>query len=66
MLVEKLLFNSVVSTKGAKFMTMDISNLYLMTLLKRPEYICLNLSEISEEVIVEYGLRKKITKDGSI
>ena len=32
-LVAKLLFNSVVSTQGAKFMTMDISNFYLMTLL---------------------------------
>ena len=39
MLVEKLLFNSVVSTKDAKFTTMDISNFYLMTPLKRPEYI---------------------------
>jgi hypothetical protein len=26
MLVEKMLFNSVISTKGAHFMTMDISN----------------------------------------
>ena len=39
MLVAKLLFNSVISTKGAKFMTMDISNFYLMTPLSRPEYI---------------------------
>ena len=37
MLVSKLLFNSVVSTKGAKFMTMDISNFYLMTPLNQPE-----------------------------
>ena len=31
MLVAKALFNSVISTAGAKFMTMDISNFYLMT-----------------------------------
>jgi hypothetical protein len=31
MLTAKLLFNSVISTPGAKFMTMDISNFYLMT-----------------------------------
>ena len=36
MLVAKLLFNSFMSKKGAKFMTMDISNFYLMTSLKRP------------------------------
>jgi hypothetical protein len=31
MLVTKMLFNSVISTRGARFMTMDISNFYLMT-----------------------------------
>ena len=31
MLVAKILMNSVVSTKGARFMTMDISNFYLNT-----------------------------------
>ncbi len=39
MLVLKMLFNSVISTKGACFMTMDISNFYLMTPLHRPEFI---------------------------
>ena len=39
MLAANLLFNSVVSTRDAKFMTMDISNFYIMTPLKRPEYI---------------------------
>ncbi len=31
MLVAKMLFNSVISTRGARFMTMDISIFYLMT-----------------------------------
>ena len=35
LLTIKLLFNSVISTPGAKFMTMDISNFYLKTPLKR-------------------------------
>jgi hypothetical protein len=39
MLAAKILFNSAVSTAGAKFMTMDVSNFYLMTPLKRLEYI---------------------------
>ena len=34
MLVAKLLFNIVVSTRNAKFMTMDTSHFYLMTPLK--------------------------------
>eukprot|EP00804_Cyclotella_cryptica_P002928 CCRYP_013287-RA/>CCRYP_013287-RA protein AED:0.38 eAED:0.38 QI:0/0/0/1/1/1/2/0/632 len=37
MLTAKLLFNSVISTRGAKFMTMDISDFYLMTPLPQPD-----------------------------
>ena len=66
MLVSKILFNSVVSTKGAKFMTMDIKNFYLMTPLNRPEYLKLKLSQIPDEIIEEYGLREKATPDGSV
>lgn len=36
MLVAKLLFNSVISAKGARFVIMDVSNFYLMTTLSRP------------------------------
>jgi hypothetical protein len=39
MLVVKMLFNSIISTKDAGFMTMDISNFYLMTPLHHPEFI---------------------------
>ena len=66
MLVAKMLFNSVVSTKGARFMTIDISNFYLMTPLKRPEYIRMRLSDIPDEIIKEYRLRDIATKDGSV
>ena len=66
MLVSKILFNSVISTKGAKFMTMDIKNFYLMTPLNRPEYLKLKLSQIPDEIIDEYKLRAKATPDGSV
>ena len=66
MLVAKTLFNSVVSTKGAKFMTLDISNFYLMTPLKRPEYMRMKLADIPQEIIDEYNLKDKATPDGSI
>jgi hypothetical protein len=66
MLVAKMLFNSVISTTGARFMTMDISNFYLNTPLPRPEFIRINLKDIPEEVIIEYNLRKKATANGSI
>ena len=66
MLVAKILFNSTISTPGAKFMTMDISNFYLNTPLTRPEYIRMKLSDIPDEIIRAYNLRAKATPDGSV
>ena len=39
LLTVKLLLNSVISTKGEKFMILDISSFYLMTPLERKEYV---------------------------
>ena len=66
MLVAKILFNSVISTPGARFMTMDISNFYLMTPLKRPEYIRVRLADLPDEIIDEYDLRNKANAKGFI
>jgi hypothetical protein len=59
MLVAKMLFNSVISTKDTRFMTMDISNFYPMTPLHRPEFIRVKLSNIPDEVIKEYKIRER-------
>lgn len=66
MLVAKILFNSVISTPNARFMTMDISNFYLNTPMKRPEYIHIKLIDIPEEIIGKYKLRQMATPDGSV
>ena len=66
MLVTKLLFNSVIPTIGEKIMTMGISNFYLMTPLKRPEFIRINIRDIPDEIINEYKLKEKMTANGSI
>jgi hypothetical protein len=66
MLVARMLFNSVISTKDARFMTMDISNFYLMIPLHRPKFIQLKLNNIPDEVIKEYKLKEKATKNGNI
>ena len=47
-------------------MTMDISNFYLMTPLKRPENIRMKINDIPEEIIIEYKLQDMVTNDGSI
>ena len=66
MLVAKLLFNSVISTHSARFMTMDIANFYLMTPLKHPEYGKIKLIDIPEEIIVKYKLHNLPNADGSV
>ena len=45
---------------------MDISNFYLMTPLKRPEYIRMKMADIPKEIIDEYKLQNKAAPDGSI
>ncbi len=65
-LVDKILFISVISMKGAPFMTMDISNFYLMKPLHCPEFIWIKLSNIPNEVVKEYKLKEKALIDSSI
>jgi len=62
----KLLWNSIISTEGAKFMTMDIKNFYLNTPMERYEYLKLRLSDMPEDVIKYYKLDEKATKDGYV
>jgi hypothetical protein len=64
LLLVKILLNSVISTKGARFATADISNFYVETPLKRPEFARVRLSDIPEEIIREYNLHEKATADG--
>ncbi len=66
MLVAKLLFNSVISTTGAQFMTIDISDFYLMTPLKCPEFIRISINNIPEEIIIEYKLREIADSKGMV
>ena len=60
----KLLFNSVISTPGARFMTFDISNMYLNTPLKDYQYMRFHIDTIPDEVIHEYSLRNLVDDDG--
>ena len=66
MLVAKHLFNSVVSTRNTKFITMNISNFYLMTPLKRPKYIPISIKDIPDVIINEYKLRDIADNNGSV
>jgi hypothetical protein len=62
----KLLFNSIVSTPGAKFMSLDISNFYLETPMKRYEYMRMKLQDIPDEIVEQYKLKEKVDKNGFV
>ena len=51
MTLVKLLINSVVSTPNAKFMTMDMKDFYLGTLMKGPEFVRVPVHMIPEEIM---------------
>ena len=52
----KLLWNSVLSTPGAKYFTLDISNFYLGTLMERPEFMRMSIKIILQKIIDKYNL----------
>jgi hypothetical protein len=52
----KLLFNSVISTPNALFMSMDIKDFYLNTILNRPEYMMIPFSLIPQAIFDQYDL----------
>jgi hypothetical protein len=59
----KNLINSIISTLGAKFLVIDITNFYLNTPLGRFEYMVINLSSLPQEMIDKYSLIE-LAQDG--
>jgi hypothetical protein len=66
MTLVKILLNSVISTKGAKCVMFDVKDFYLNTPMTRYEYTRLKLTDIPEEIIVEYKLHEILTSDGYV
>jgi len=66
MLTVKMLLNSIISTKGAKCMTIDIKNFYLNTPMERPEYMRLKVADILDNIIEQYNLKLLETKVGYV
>ena len=57
LMMAKLIFNSVLLTKNAKFMCADISNFYLNSPMDRYDYMKLPLDIMPEEIIQQCNLR---------
>lgn len=55
----KLLWNSVLSTPGAKFMTVDLDDFFLMTgPLEEPEYMWIKLKDIPAKSMAHFNVMK--------
>ena len=66
MTLVKTMLNSVISTRGAKCVMLDIKDFYLNTPMKRYEYMRIKITDIPEEIILEYALHDKVTSDGHV
>ena len=55
--MSKLLFNSVVYTKGVNLMCCNIKNFCLGNLMERYEYLRIPINLIPEEIIEDYRLQ---------
>ena len=61
----KLMWNSVISTKNARYMCVDAGNFYLTTPMERKEYMRISVDVIPQEFIGANNLQHKI-KDGHV
>ena len=59
----KLVINSVISQRGARYFIFDIKKFYLVTPLNQPRYVKILLSGIPQESIDKYDLENR-TRDG--
>jgi hypothetical protein len=46
MVTVKIHLNSIISTKGAHYCTINLKDFYLNTLMVRPEFMCMKLAEL--------------------
>ena len=61
----KIMWNSTISTKGARYAASDAKNFYLATPLDDPEYMRILAALVPDSFIKKYNLKDKI-KDGYI
>jgi len=66
MVTVKLHLNSVISTKGARYCTIDLKDFYLMTPMTRPEYMRMKIKDLPEEFVNMYNLTNKATTNGFV
>ena len=64
----KLLLNSVISdsNKGARFMTLDIKDFFLQTILEEPEYMRIHSKYFLQDIQQKYNIKNIVNQDGYV
>ena len=68
LLETKLIINSVISDakKGARFLTMDLKDHFLQTIMEEPEFMRIHKRYITEEIKREYKANNYLENDGFV
>jgi hypothetical protein len=66
MVTVKLHLDSVISTKGECYCTIDLKDFYLMTLMARPKYMRMKLKDLPAKFVELYNLTNKVDSNGYI
>jgi hypothetical protein len=61
----KIFINSVISTKGAKFMNIDLKDFYLSSYMKDPEYMLVPFKNFPPDIVKHYQI-EKLVKNGHV
>ena len=64
----KLMINSVISdsSKGAKFLSADLKDFFLGSLMKNAEYMRIHFDVFPPDIVEKYKLNQKVADDGFI
>ncbi len=66
MITVKFYLNSVISTKNARYCTIDLKDFYLNTLMDKPKYMRMKISNLPPNFVKAYNLIDLATNDGTI
>ena len=62
LLETKILFNSIISDakKGARFLSMDLKDMFLYTPMASPEYMNVPLKYFPDDIMYKYNLKDMV------
>ena len=66
MMTVKMHLNSVISTNGSRYCTIDLKDFYLNTPIERPEFMRLKITNLPPEFVALYNLNSIADQNGTV